>query len=145
MDTVDRKTRSRVMAAVKSKGNRSTERRFRSMLIRSKFRGWRIHGRDLPGTPDFIFDNAKLAIFIDGCFWHGCPTCYRRPNSEQEYWDAKLKRNITRDKRISAKLRRAGWSVVRIWEHSLSEPTSVIKRIKRKLENRTKLAVIKVS
>lgn len=132
-DIVDRKTRSRVMASVRSSGNRSTEKRLRSALMRAKMRGWRVQARDLPGIPDFVFERKHLAVFVDGCFWHGCPRCYRRPHSSRKYWDEKVRRNTTRDRRINAKLRRDGWSVLRVWEHSLFDPERAVARIKAKL------------
>lgn len=133
MDTVDRKTRSRVMASVRSSGNRSTEKRLRSALMREKIRGWRTQVHELIGTPDFVFDKKHLIVFVDGCFWHGCPHCYRRPSSSRRYWDNKVKRNMVRDKKVKAKLRRDGWSVIRVWEHELSNTIQVINRIRRKL------------
>jgi DNA mismatch endonuclease (patch repair protein) len=137
-DIVDRKTRSRVMASVRSSGNRSTEKRLRAALMRSKIRGWRVQARDLPGIPDFVFEKKQLAVFVDGCFWHGCPRCYRRPHSSRKYWDEKVNLNKIRDGRISAKLRRNGWSVLRIWEHTLSDTKKVVARIKVKLNVSTK-------
>ena len=135
-DTVDSRTRSRVMASVKSRGNRSTEWKLRAMLIRNGIKGWRVQVRDLPGQPDFVFDREHVVIFVDGCFWHGCPRCYRRPHSSRKYWDEKVRRNIARDRQVRAKLRREGWAVLRVWEHSLSEPRKVVKRIKAKLIER---------
>ena len=90
-----------------------------------------MQARDLPGVPDFAFDSNRLAIFIDGCFWHGCPRCYRRPSSSQTYWDSKVRRNIKRDTRVARLLRSQGWSVIRIWEHALSQPDKVLKRIRK--------------
>ena len=119
-DHVDRATRSRIMAAVKSRGTRSTERRLMSALSRARISGWIAQARDLPGTPDIAFEKNRVAIFVDGCFWHGCFKCYRRPKSSQAYWDDKLKRNSTRDRKNRAGLRRNGWSVVRFWEHEVS-------------------------
>lgn len=133
MDKVDRATRSRVMSRIRSKGNRSTEKRLRSVLVRAKIKGWRMHNKNLPGIPDFTFEREQLAIFVDGCFWHGCSRCYRRPHSSRKYWDWKVQRNRARDKRVEAQLRRAGWSIIRIWEHSLSAPEKVVARIKSKL------------
>lgn len=135
MDTIDKKTRSRVMASVKSSGNRSTEKRLRSALMRAKIRGWRTQARELIGTPDFVFDKKHLAVFVDGCFWHGCPHCYRRPSSSKIYWESKVKRNMARDKKVKSKLRRDGWSVIRVWEHELSNVSQVIDRIQRKLNS----------
>jgi len=137
-DYIDRKTRSRVMASVRSSGNRSTEKRFRYALIKARVKGWRTQARDLAGAPDFVFDKEKIAVFVDGCFWHGCPHCYRRPHSSRKYWDEKVKRNMARDKRVAAKLRRNGWSVIRVWEHSLSKPEKAVSRVKGKLAVRSK-------
>lgn len=131
MDNVDRKTRSRVMASVRSKGNRSTEVRLRACLVRSGLRGWRMHADDLPGKPDFVFDEAKLAIFVDGCFWHSCPLHCRLPKSRKEYWHTKIANNRKRDKKNSHELRRMGWRVVRIWEHRIkTDPMREVRRIK---------------
>jgi DNA mismatch endonuclease (patch repair protein) len=138
MDSVDKQTRSRVMASVHSKGNRSTEKRLRHALIRAKVKGWRTQATDLAGVPDFVFDKEQVAVFVDGCFWHGCPRCYRRPSSSRKYWDKKVKHNKARDKRVTAKLRRSGWSVIRIWEHSLSEPEKAVACIRDKLAVRSK-------
>lgn len=137
-DRVDPHTRSKVMASVRSSGNDSTEKRLRSTLTKAKIKGWRTQAKDLPGSPDFVFDTERLAIFVDGCFWHGCRRCYRRPSSSRKYWDEKVRRNMARDKRVAAKLRRSGWSVIRVWEHSLSEPEKVVARIKGKLAVRPK-------
>jgi DNA mismatch endonuclease (patch repair protein) len=137
-DRVDAKTRSKVMASVRSSGNDSTERRLRSALVKAKIKGWRTQAKDLPGSPDFVFDGKQLAVFVDGCFWHGCPRCYRRPGSSRNYWDEKVRRNMARDRRVAARLRRSGWSIIRVWEHSLSEPEKVIARIKSKLTDKRK-------
>ena len=93
MDTVDETTRSAIMSKVRSKGNRSTERRLSAALAKAAISGWRVCSDDIHGKPDFFFPEIRLAVFVDGCFWHGCPKCYRRPKSKTEYWDKKLKRN----------------------------------------------------
>lgn len=129
MDKVDRETRSRTMRAIKSRGNRSTEARLRASLVRSGVRGWKLHDVSLSGTPDFAFHKKRIAVFVDGCFWHGCPMCYRRPHSSQGYWDAKMHRNQARDRRVDARLKDEGWSVIRVWEHSLIEPGKVVAEI----------------
>jgi DNA mismatch endonuclease (patch repair protein) len=123
-DHVSPETRSSIMRAVKSKGARSTERRLRAVLVASGISGWRMHANGLPGKPDFIFPDNKVAVFVDGCFWHGCPKCYRRPHSSQSYWDAKVAGNIARDKRRRAELRKLGWRVLRVWEHEVKASAS---------------------
>ena len=110
-DHVDPVTRSAIMRAVKNRRVKSTELSLRARLVAAGLRGWRMYAPDLPGTPDFVFLAARLAIFVDGCFWHGCPCCYRRPRSSQNYWDAKVRTNQSRDQRIDRQLRGAGWSV----------------------------------
>jgi len=130
MDNVSRQVRSRTMAAVKSTGNRSTERVLRAHLVRAGFRGWRLHAKDVAGCPDFVFDEARVAVFVDGCFWHGCPSCHRPPSSNQEYWTKKVARNKARDRRNSRLLRKDGWTVLRIWEHALrANPRAVVRKI----------------
>jgi DNA mismatch endonuclease (patch repair protein) len=76
----------------------------------------------IPGSPDFVIPPAGLAIFIHGCFWHGCPRHFRPPKSNRRFWSAKIRRNMDRDERNAARLRRAGYSVFKIWEHDLRSP-----------------------
>ncbi len=124
------------MAAVRSTGNRSTEWVLRAHLMRGGFRGWRMNAKDVVGHPDFVFDEKRLAVFVDGCFWHGCPACHRPPSSNQEYWTQKVGRNKKRDRRVSRELRRDDWVVLRIWEHELRCAShSVMRRILKALEN----------
>lgn|GEM_PF-247160 len=118
LDTVDRSTRSRMMAGVRSTGNRSTEWRLRGALVGAGVRGWTIRSRDLVGTPDFVFRHRKVAIFVDGCFWHGCPE-KRLPTTRRPFWREKIEMNKRRDRRVDRSLRTDGWRVVRIWEHDL--------------------------
>ena len=136
MDTFTPLERSRIMATVKSTHNRSTELRLLAALEQSPLRGWEHQPPAILGKPDFVFGRKKVAVFVDGCFWHGCPRCYRRPKSSRTYWDDKLKRNVRRDNRVRAQLRREGWSVLRVWEHSLKTPLSVLSRIQRALGKR---------
>jgi len=129
MDTVDRKTRSRIMASIRSKGNPSTEQRLRMLLVRAGIAGWRVRPAGTLGNPDFVFPDAQLAIFVDGCFWHACPKCGHRPSTNRRYWDAKLQRNVSRDRRLRAALRRRGWSVLGIWAHELADRLALNRRI----------------
>lgn len=131
MDTVSPEIRSRVMARVRSQRNRSTEWRLRSALARAGIRGWTLNVGDVPGRPDFAFPARRLAIFVDGCFWHGCPACKRVPSSNVEYWSPKIARNRKRDRTVSASLKKDGWKVLRIWEHQLSRMDSVVTRVRR--------------
>lgn len=139
MDTVDRATRSRIMAAVKSKGNRSTERKLRMRLAQRGIGGWRLHAADLPGTPDFTFDREKVAVFVDGCFWHGCPRCCRMPQANADYWMTKIEGNKRRDRSVDRKLKQMGWKVARLWEHQIrNDPAKALARIVRLCERRPK-------
>lgn len=128
MDTVDPETRSRTMAAVKSKGNKSTELRLVKLLRKHGLKGWRRHVH-LEGTPDFCWPELKVVLFVDGCFWHGCPRCLRLPKTNTKYWKQKVARNLRRDRRVSRNLRRDGWCVIRVWECRIAEPRT-IKRIR---------------
>ena len=111
--------RSRTMAAIRGKHNKTTELALRMALVRSNISGWRLHADDLPGKPDLFFEREKLAIFVDGCFWHGCPKCGHIPKTRSSFWRAKILGNKRRDRANARKLRRIGFRVVRIWEHSL--------------------------
>jgi DNA mismatch endonuclease (patch repair protein) len=110
--------RSKVMGLVRSNGNKSTELRLIAIFRELGITGWR-RNQELPGKPDFVFRTRKLCVFVDGCFWHGCPKCYRRPASNQNYWDAKIQRNKARDQEVDNELRARGWRIMRIWEHQL--------------------------
>lgn len=106
------------MARIRSKGNKKTELRLVELMRLYRITGWRRH-LPLAGKPDFTFRPERLVVFVDGCFWHGCPKCYRAPTSNETYWSGKVAGNRARDKRVAAQLRREGWRVIRIWEHQL--------------------------
>jgi DNA mismatch endonuclease (patch repair protein) len=132
MDTLTRAERSKRMSLVKSGGNKSTELVAIQLFRRAGMTGWR-RNYGLVGKPDFVFPKQRIAVFIDGCFWHGCTQHRRKPKSNQQYWTNKIERNTCRDKSITKKLREKGWSVVRIWEHELKEENPM-RKVKRKLE-----------
>ena len=125
MDNLSPEDRKKNMSRIRSQGNRSTERKLRSSLVGAGISGFRMHVASLPGKPDFAFHRERIAVFVDGCFWHGCPTCYVRPKSRQDYWDAKLKRNRSRDASSDAELKSMGWASIRIWEHEMKHPAEV--------------------
>ena len=114
-DTFSKKQRSEVMKAVKSKGNKSTEIKLIEIFRLHHITGWR-RNSNLIGRPDFIFPKNRVAVFADGCFWHGhnCRNVY--PSDNATYWQNKIKRNKLRDKAITKKLIQKDWKVVRIWE-----------------------------
>jgi len=136
MDTVDKATRSRIMASIRYRGNRSTELKLRMLLVRAGISGWTLLPGDLIGNPDFVFPTIRLVVFVDGCFWHGCPRCGHTPGTNKKYWTAKLQRTKVRDKRQRAKLRRDGWSVLSIWEHELVSSGKVLARVQRAIRRR---------
>lgn len=123
-DNLTPENRLKTMRAVKGK-NTGLERSVGSMLAGMRVKGWRKHARELPGHPDIVFDAKRVAIFVDGCFWHGCPICNRPlPKSNADYWIRKIESNIRRATKANEELAQTGWKVVRIWEHELREPVS---------------------
>ena len=118
------------MRAITSRGNRTTERKLRAMVMRSGIRGWQMHVAAAPGCPDFFFPRQDLAIFVDGCFWHGCPRCGHTPKTNRSYWRKKLARNKQRDAQITRTLRSHAIRVLRLWECQLRDkPSSCLKRL----------------
>lgn len=133
MDTVSKAKRSEMMSRVRSKGNKSTELKLIALLRAERLSGWR-RNYPLLGKPDLVYPRARLAIFIDGCFWHKCPKCYRRPSTRKAFWDAKAERNVARDRLVTRELRRKGWRVLRVWEHALKlSPPKVLARVRAAL------------
>ena len=116
------------MAAIRSTGNKSTELRVASVLRGRGVTGWRRDQR-LLGKPDFVFPRNRVAVFVDGCFWHGCQWHCRMPKSRQDFWKRKIARNKVRDREVGRALRKRGWRVVRVWEHELREPSRFLKRL----------------
>jgi DNA mismatch endonuclease (patch repair protein) len=125
-----------VMAEVRSQRNRSTEWRLRGSLVRAGIKGWKLNPHDILGKPDFVFREKRLLIFVDGCYWHGCPKCYRRPTSNTDYWDQKVATNRARDARVAVQLKRQGWFLMRIWEHQLSDTGKLVAKIRLELSRR---------
>ena len=94
----------------------------------------RYQPKGIPERPDFANKTKKIALFIDGCFWHKCPRCYKPPKSNRKYWKAKVERNTKRDKHVNRKLKKQGWTVIRFWEHQVKEnELHVIKKINKQL------------
>lgn len=125
------------MSRIKCRGNKSTEWAIRSRLIKSKIRGWRCHSKEIPGNPDFTFPNLQIAIFLDGCYWHGCPKCKRIPATNKKFWREKISKNFLRDKRNSKKLKKIGWRVIRFWEHEIKmTPEECLKKILKEINRK---------
>ena len=126
--------RSAVMARIRSKGNLETEMAMIRLFRAHGFTGWR-RNQAVWGRPDFIFRKARLAVFVDGCFWHGCPQHGTVPRSNRLYWKRKLERNCERDKQVNRELRKLGWTVIRVWHHELSSKNQakLLRRMTRAL------------
>lgn len=107
--------RSQIMRAVKPRGNRTTELKLASFFRRFGHTGWRRNSA-LPGSPDFTFPQHRIAVFVDGCFWHGHSCRNTSPTNNASYWKTKIEGNIKRDRKVSRLLRARGWRVLRIWE-----------------------------
>lgn len=132
-DVFNKSMRSAVMSKIRSKGNKATELRLIKLFQSAGLTGWR---RNYPvkGKPDFVFINNRVAVFVDGCFWHGHDCRNIRPKDNAEYWTKKRERNMKRDIEVTKMFHDRGWTVVRIWECEL----------KKKNENET-LEKIKVA
>jgi len=114
MDHVSKKVRSKIMASVRSRGNTTTELPLGRFLWETGFKGYRKHWH-VAGRPDFSWPGRKIAIFVDGCFWHGCP-CKYLPRTNTAFWRDKIEANKRRDRRVSRRLRKDGWTVIRVKE-----------------------------
>lgn len=122
------------MAAIRSKNNKSTEMRLRMALIRAGFNGWFLNYDKIKGKPDIFFPIKKVAVFVDGCYWHGCPKCGHIPKTRTTFWAAKLCRNTQRDRTLNRFLRTSGIKVFRFWEHELQSKfglDKVVRKLKR--------------
>jgi DNA mismatch endonuclease (patch repair protein) len=133
VDHVSKKIRSKIMAAVRSRGNTTTELPLGKLLWSAKLRGYRKHWR-VVGKPDFAWPAKKIAVFVDGCFWHGC-SCKYLPRTNPEFWRKKIETNKKRDRRVVRELRREGWKVLRIKECAVHRP-STLARIAKLLATR---------
>jgi DNA mismatch endonuclease, patch repair protein len=132
-DVFSKRQRSEIMSRVRSNGNRSTELRLIAILRQNQITGWR-RGWPLPGKPDFVFPKLRLAVFVDGCFWHGCPKHATMPRQNALFWNQKLTRNQLRDRQVNKDLRLKQWRVVRIWEHELRLPATIVRKLSKLCE-----------
>ena len=117
-DIFDEKKRSLIMSSIRSKGNKSTEMKLISIFKSIGIKGWR-RNYNVKGHPDFVFMKQKIAIFVDGCFWHGHNCRNTTPKTNTEYWDKKRKINENQDQKINELFQKRGWLVIRIWECEL--------------------------
>ncbi len=132
VDNLTPKDRRKTMRAVKGKRTKLEKRLF-SMLAGMRLKGWKQNMANITGKPDVVFVDQKVVIFVDGCFWHGCPVCQRKlPQTNCEYWESKISRNVELAKSYNKQLRSDGWTIVRIWEHEITN-----KEVRQKI--RTKI------
>jgi DNA mismatch endonuclease, patch repair protein len=135
--------RSQNMRAIRSFGTKTTEKRLASLLREHRIRGWRSQPRNIAGKPDFVVQRRRVAVFVDGCFFHGCPHCGHIPWTNRAYWTAKIARNRRRDLMVSKALKELGYRVVRIWECQLRSKAErclgrILHELKRKPEKQGK-------
>lgn len=119
-DVFDKSTRSAVMRKVRGKENKSTELTLIEIFRQNQITGWR-RGYPVKGHPDFVFLNERIAVFVDGCFWHGHDCRNTRPKQNEEYWAKKRERNIKHDTEVTRIFSERGWTVIRIWECELKK------------------------
>ena len=140
-DIFTKAKRSDVMSRIRSHGNKDTEVALAKFFRRHGITGWRRQTAikfQTPNSkfqvrPDFVFPKLKLAVFVDGCFWHGCPQHGTKPKGNAKFWREKIARNKARDRLVTRTLRRNGWRVLRIWEHELAKKNEpqLLRRINR--------------
>lgn len=139
-DVFSKRKRSEVMARIRGRGNKATELALVSFFRAQRITGWRRQTevriqnsevRNFSARPDFVFKKLKLAVFVDGCFWHGCPRHATKPKNHRTFWQRKLSANKSRDALVTRTLRRAGWRVLRVWEHELTSKNAA--RLARRL------------
>lgn len=126
-DQLTPEARSALMSRVRTRGT-ALELTLRKALWAHGVRGWRLHPKVVPGKPDLAWVGRRIAVFVDGAFWHGHPDYYWGQSGE--FWNAKIERNRARDKRVNAQLRKEGWTVVRLWDFEVQrEPEKCAKRV----------------
>ncbi len=127
-DSVSPERRSEIMSKIRGKDT-GPEIKERRLIHRMGYR-YPLHASRLPGRPDLVFPRHRLVVFIDGCFWHGCPAHYTVPGTRPEFWADKVRSNVNGDRKNTIELERKGWRVIRIWEHSVKkDPERVAGRI----------------
>ena len=133
-DVFTKSKRSAVMSRIRGRGNKDTELALAKVFRAHHLTGWRRH-RPVFGKPDFVFPKRKVAVFVDGCFWHGCPRHATWPAHRAAWWRRKILGNQARDALVTRTLRRTGWRVLRVWEHELARKNEarLVSRLRRVL------------
>jgi DNA mismatch endonuclease, patch repair protein len=133
-DALSQAERSALMSRVKTRDT-APEVALRRALWAAGVRGWRLHPRTVPGKPDLAWIGRRIAVFVDGAFWHGHPDFYWGQSGP--FWDAKIARNQTRDERVNAQLIEQGWRVVRIWDFEIEQKLETcVAQVARAMESR---------
>jgi len=132
-DIFSKEKRSEVMSRIRSRGNKATELALVEVFRKYRITGWRRH-QPLTGNPDFTFRRQRIVIFVDGCFWHGCPRHASMPVNNRGFWRMKLATNRRRDRDVTRSLRNQGWRVLRLWEHDLAVKSSDTSRLGKALQ-----------
>ena len=128
LDNVSKEKRSKIMSSIKGKNTRP-EIAVRKILWTRGLR-YRIHDRTVFGTPDISNKSRRFAVFVDGCFWHGCPRCYKEPRSNVSYWQEKIIRNKKRRTLVKKVLKRRGWKIFEFWEHQVyNDPEKIATKV----------------
>ncbi len=130
-DVFSSNKRSEIMKRVKPAGNKTTEMQMIKAFEEFKISGWRRH-YDVKGHPDFVFPKKRIAVFVDGCFWHGHDCRNTRPEHNKEFWEKKRNRNIQHDREVRLRFESRGWTVIRIWECELKKKNR--EQLERKLD-----------
>lgn len=145
-DGLTKAQRSNLMSRISGSGNRATELRLIQIFRANDITGWRrgcvMRGRKTEDgqqekpfsvRPDFVFQKLRIAVFVDGCFWHGCPRHFIKPKGNAKFWRDKIAANRARDRKVNRTLRRLGWKVVRVWQHALKrrDEPQLVRRLMR--------------
>lgn len=125
-DVFTRERRSEIMSRVRGKENAATELKMIGIFKENKITGWRRNYKAF-GKPDFVFPKKKIAIFVDGEFWHGHPTRAKIPETNRDFWEKKIARNKKRDRLVNKTLKDQGWTVIRVWQRDISDAKTLKK------------------
>lgn len=123
-DKFSRETRSRIMSSIKGKDTKPELQIRKAIWALGK--RYRIHDKTVFGTPDISSRSKKVAVFIDGCFWHGCSRCYTEPKTNTEFWREKISRNKERRKNVKTELKKKNWKILQFWEHQVKQDSERI-------------------
>lgn len=135
VDVHTKEQRSYNMSRIRGR-NTKPEIILRKLLFSKGYRGYRINTK-LIGKPDVVYNKYRVAIFVDGCFWHKCPKCFQKPETNEKFWNEKISANVKRDEKVNNMLHQSNWVVIRIWEHEIMRnPEKCCARIINKLKMR---------